>query len=89
MATEQLEKSKLPASHKRALKRLVAVRSNKDAQQPDVVARSMRKARQTQVIAATRSLAPILGTPTTRGAMGLASMSDDEWERLINGKIEP
>jgi hypothetical protein len=67
---------------------LVAVRSNPDAQQPDVVLRAMRKRRkerQAQAIAATRALAPILAQPTKRGEMGLAMITDYEWERLTNG----
>lgn len=83
-ALQRLELSSLPASHKKALKRLVAVRSNKDAQAPDVVVRAMRKNRQAQVIAATRALAPILAQPTQRGAKELTLISDVEWKRLMS-----
>lgn len=80
-----LESLPISRAAKTAVQQSMTVATNPNAESPDAVIRAMDTETQRSIRQAQASYVNVLASPVNRGKAALIAMTDDEFERLLNG----
>jgi hypothetical protein len=86
VALQKLSELPIPTASKQQLSNILQAASNPVAERIDVVVASLPQERRANVERTSKAIARVTSGVTSRGRDGILTLTDEEWEKLVNGR---